>query len=347
MRMMCNIGNVWKWNDWQKNGMHGGSPKTGGLRKGNPEGRKGHAGRYALYAASAVLMFLLTACGSKETVLLEEEDLVRTAGDYGAETAPGSRRAETAKTEEGSRGQQEEALPGEASGAEAGGQAVENRPEESQAAGQAQAPSLFVHICGEVKNPGVYELPAGSRIFEAVEAAGGFTEEAWESYVNLALELTDGWKVEIPALAEAAAAEEASAAAEPEGRSTEGEMSPPGTDARSFAAGMGGTAENGEGKAGNKAGITQNMAGITGKAKGAGEAAETGESTGGLVNINTASKQELCSLTGIGESRAESIISYREKNGGFQKIEDIMKVDGIKEGMFSRIKDKICVRGVE
>ena len=81
MRMMCNIGNVWKWNDWQKNGMHGGSPKTGGLRKGNPEGRKGHAGRYALYAASAVLMLLLTACGSKETVLLEEEDLVRTAGD--------------------------------------------------------------------------------------------------------------------------------------------------------------------------------------------------------------------------------------------------------------------------
>ena len=55
---------------------------------------------------------------------------------------------------------------------------------------------------------------------------------------------------------------------------------------------------------------------------------------------------ELCTLPGIGESRAESIIAYREKNGGFARIEDIMKVEGIKEGMFARIKDKICVRGV-
>ncbi len=63
------------------------------------------------------------------------------------------------------------------------------------------------------------------------------------------------------------------------------------------------------------------------------------------MDINTATKQELCTLPGVGESRAESIISYRERNGGFERIEDIMKVEGIKEGMFSKMKDKICVRG--
>ncbi len=73
-----------------------------------------------------------------------------------------------------------------------------------------------------------------------------------------------------------------------------------------------------------------------------------GDASGdGLVDINTATKQELITLPGVGESRAESIISYREKNGGFSRIEDIMKVEGIKDGMFAKMKDKICVRGVK
>lgn len=63
-----------------------------------------------------------------------------------------------------------------------------------------------------------------------------------------------------------------------------------------------------------------------------------------LVNINTADKETLLTLTGIGESRAEAIIAYRENNGGFAAIEDIMKVSGIKEGAFMKIKDKICVK---
>ena len=62
-----------------------------------------------------------------------------------------------------------------------------------------------------------------------------------------------------------------------------------------------------------------------------------------LININTATKEELMQLSGIGESRALSIISYREKNGDFKKIEDIMKIPGIKEAAFEKIKDYICV----
>lgn len=72
--------------------------------------------------------------------------------------------------------------------------------------------------------------------------------------------------------------------------------------------------------------------------------ADSGAGQGsGLVNINTASVAELTAISGIGESRAQAIIAYRERNGGFRTIEDIKKVDGIKEGLFSKIKDKITV----
>ena len=63
----------------------------------------------------------------------------------------------------------------------------------------------------------------------------------------------------------------------------------------------------------------------------------------GKVNLNTASKEELMTLSGIGESKAAQILSYREENGAFQKIEDIMNISGIKEGIFNRIKNQIVV----
>lgn len=61
------------------------------------------------------------------------------------------------------------------------------------------------------------------------------------------------------------------------------------------------------------------------------------------VNINTASREELMTLKGIGESRADDIIAYRESNGAFGRIEDIMKVSGIKTSLFNKIKDRITV----
>lgn len=64
---------------------------------------------------------------------------------------------------------------------------------------------------------------------------------------------------------------------------------------------------------------------------------------GGPVNINTASLSELTQVSGIGESRAQAIIAYRERNGAFKSVEEIKKVDGIKDGLFSKIKDYITV----
>ncbi len=64
----------------------------------------------------------------------------------------------------------------------------------------------------------------------------------------------------------------------------------------------------------------------------------------GLININTASAKLLCTLPGIGEARAEAIVAYREENGDFQRIEDIMRVSGIKDNAFEKIKDLIAVK---
>ena len=67
------------------------------------------------------------------------------------------------------------------------------------------------------------------------------------------------------------------------------------------------------------------------------------DSTGKMVDINTATVEELRTLNGIGESKAKSIIDYREKNGGFKSIEEIKNVDGIGDKMFEKIKESIIV----
>ena len=152
---------------------------------------------------------------------------------------------------------------------------------------EAMDPAFVVHVCGEVANPGIYELPAGSRIYEAVKAAGGFTENAAEESVNLASPIEDGVQIRIYSKEEA---ETLAAGAAP----------------------FDGFEASGEGKE-------------------------------PVVNLNTATKEELMTLSGIGESRAEDIIRYREENGGFQNIEDIMKVSGIKDAAFQKIKDRITV----
>ena len=142
---------------------------------------------------------------------------------------------------------------------------------------------IYVHVCGAVVLPGVYKLPAGSRAYEAVDAAGGVTDDAAPYLVNLAGVLCDGQKLYIPKEGEDVAQEEYSQAAY----------------------------------------------------------AHTSEKT--KVNINTATKEQLMTLNGVGQSKADAIISYREKNGSFKNIEQIMEVNGIKNAAFERIKEDITV----
>ena len=148
--------------------------------------------------------------------------------------------------------------------------------------------TIFVHVCGKVNNPAVYEFENGARVVDAIEKAGGFMEEAAIDYLNLARVLADGEKLYVPDKEEALG------------------LNPVNVD----------TAQ------GNVA---------------------DAKDTNTKVNINTASKEELLSLKGIGDSRAEDIINYRTENGKFAAIEDIMKVPGIKQGAFNKIKDNIKV----
>jgi competence protein ComEA len=67
------------------------------------------------------------------------------------------------------------------------------------------------------------------------------------------------------------------------------------------------------------------------------------DNTSGKININTASMEQLMEIPGIGEAKAKAIINYRETNGGFSSIEEVMNIEGVKEGVFSKMKEYIVV----
>ena len=177
-----------------------------------------------------------------------------------------------------------------------------DRTELSDASSE-EAKTLVVHICGAVSAPGVYELPAGSRIIDAVEAGGGFLPEADEACCNLAEEIVDGCQIYIMTKSESCA----------------------------------------DGQAEKKAGIQTSPDSDMQTTDINVRSNSTTALENGLVNLNTADVAALMTLPGIGESRAKAIISYREQHGAFAQIEDIMKISGIKQAAFSKIKDKITV----
>ena len=150
--------------------------------------------------------------------------------------------------------------------------------------------TVFVYVSGAVVSPCVCELPEGSRVVDAIEAAGGFAEDAATDALNLARVLEDGEQIDVPTLEEQEAAEEA--------------------------------------------GITLSTSSTD----------ETSDSSSeGLININTATAEELETLPGIGEVTAANIIADREANGPFESIEDITRVSGIGDKKFEAIADLICV----
>ncbi len=135
---------------------------------------------------------------------------------------------------------------------------------------------IVVYVVGEVNEPGIFEVEDGTRVHEVLEMAGGVTEDADVTRLNLAKVLVDEEKINVP---KRIVFEE----------------------------------ETKEGKQSS------------------------------LVNINTANVDTLSTLSGIGKSTAQKIIQYRNENGYFDTIEDIMNVSGIGENKFNAIKDNITV----
>jgi competence protein ComEA len=134
---------------------------------------------------------------------------------------------------------------------------------------------LYVHVVGEVQSPGMYQLPIGARLVDAVFAAGGLTEEADNASVNLARELTDGEQIIVFSISQE------------------------------------------------------------------GEAASSTAS--GLVSLNRAGDKELEELPGIGPALAGRIVAWREANGGFKSVQDLLKVSGIGENLLAGVIDLVTL----
>jgi len=147
----------------------------------------------------------------------------------------------------------------------------------------------YIHICGEVKNPGVYKVELETRLNDVVILAGGLTEEAAADYVNLAEAVEDGHQYYIPSMYEV--------------KETKHDIH-------------------------------------LDQAAGAKEAID---SSAHLVNLNSATREELMTLPGVGEAKAKAIIDYRETISRFETVEDITKVNGIKTGLLQKIRDQVVV----
>lgn len=257
----------------------------------------------------AMLCPTLGACGAQreELFLSEKESIAYGDGnrkveskvedtDQNREAEPNAGNTDQNREAESNAGDTDQNRKAEPSDGSTG------RTELSDASSE-EAKTLVVHICGAVSAPGVYELPAGSRIIDAVEAGGGFLPEADEACCNLAEEIVDGCQIYIMTKTESCADGQTEKKAGIQ-TSPDSDMQTTDRNVRS-----------------NSATALEN----------------------GLVNLNTADVAALMTLPGIGESRAKAIISYREQHGAFAQIEDIMKISGIKQAAFSKIKDKITV----
>lgn len=154
----------------------------------------------------------------------------------------------------------------------------------------AAPPELAVHVAGAVARPGLYHLPAGSRVADAVGRAGGKLPGADLDRLNLAARLVDGQKVLVTRRGEPVPAEAAGVSGVPAGGST----------------GPGGWA-------------------------------------GEPIDLNSADLAALDSLPGIGPATARAILEERTRRGGFRSVRDLLRVPGIGDTRFARLKDLVRV----
>lgn len=144
---------------------------------------------------------------------------------------------------------------------------------------------LLVDVSGAVVSAGVYSLPPGSRVAEALAVAGGLSPQADPVTLNLAARLKDGQKLHVPE--------------------------------------------------------------VQSQQAGSGDAQPTaGSPVTYPLDLNTATLEELDSLPGIGPTRAQQIVDYRDAQGGFASIDELMQVAGIGEITFSQLKDLIAVEAL-
>lgn len=170
--------------------------------------------------------------------------------------------------------------------------------------------TLFVDVKGAVNAPGVYELEDGKRVIDAINLAGGFSDKADTINVNLSKRLTDEMFIVIYTKQEIYNYKKSNETSNINCASFECVC----PDVK------------------NDACIEKNLKTENNK-----------KEANNKVSINNATKEDLMSLTGIGESKANAIINYRNENGLFKQIEDIKNVSGIGDSVFEKIKNNITL----
>lgn len=153
--------------------------------------------------------------------------------------------------------------------------------------GIAAPEGLYVHVLGEVEEPGLYILDPQARLVDALAAAGGTLETADLQAVNLARALSDGEQIVVPTI---------------------GSAPPPGSPGAVGAVGAGG-----------------------------------GVGADGIVDLNTADQGALETLPRIGPALAQRIIEWRDENGRFRSVDDLLAVPGIGEKLLEGVRSKVRV----
>ena len=180
-----------------------------------------------------------------------------------------------------------------------------------------------IDIKGAVKNPGVYKVVKGSIINDVIEIAGGLKSNAYTSNINLSKKVSDEMVIYVYTKSEYSKANNASNSINTSVKDCN--VSSNNIDISSC--------------------IKEGSSTIYNDSNSKEDTFDTGNNSNqsSLINLNTASKEELMTLNGIGESKALCIIEYRNQNGGFKSIEEIKNISGIGEASFAKIKDYITV----
>ncbi|MDI3257351.1 MAG: ComEA family DNA-binding protein [Kyrpidia sp.] len=158
----------------------------------------------------------------------------------------------------------------------------------------ARQRTIAVDVKGAVRSPGVYQLAPGSRVKEAVEAAGGVLESGRLDGINLAAKLEDGGMVVVPG-----------------------------------------------GPAGGNAPVSGSHAAVAASPPAAGDGNGGSPVSGGVVHLNSGSVEEIDRLPGIGKSKAEAIVRYRQEHGPFPSVDRLRDVPGIGPKLLERIRSRV------
>lgn len=200
-----------------------------------------------------------------------------------------------------------------ASGSPQGSASPVNSTPDPNTMAPATPSSIRVHVIGRVNDPGVHEIPVNGRIIDAIDAAGGMASGAHPGSLNMAQPVCDGCQILIPS-------------------SGNGKVIVP--------SGV----QGGGGSPGQPAPGGGTLSGAAAVPGGNGAATQGGPASGDLVDLNTATVEQLQTIDGVGPVMAERIFTWRQEHGRFTSVDELQEIDGIGPKKFAKLKDRVRVQ---